>query len=261
MKLGGSVATDKARNRPVVNGEVVTSLARQIQSARRRKKFRLILVNGAGAFGHDNVRRYNINHGVSSKRDFAGMCKTAIDCAMENLEICDILWENNVLAYPVPASAITVQKDKRIVHQDTSVIEELFRQNQEMVPVLNGTFVVDSRLAGSVVSGDATIAHLAVELHAGKIFFGTDVDGVFTADPKKDRRAKRIPFIHSSNWKQVLSGVGESANLDVTMGMRGKLLRLEERVRGVPIVVFDATRPQQAFKALTGQPVGTRVKF
>ncbi|MFH0954602.1 MAG: isopentenyl phosphate kinase [Candidatus Micrarchaeota archaeon] len=259
LKLGGSVCTDKQNNRFKVNEQIVRLVAREIKSARKKKKFRLIVVNGAGPFGHTNVHEYGINNGVRFPKDFEGMCRTAIDCADLNLQIAKLFWKEGLLAYPVPASAITVQKNKKIVHQDTAVISELFRQNEQLIPVLNGTFVADNKIGGSVVSGDATIAHLAKKLHAKKVLFGTDVNGVYTRDPKKFSDAKQIHLISKKNWKTVLLGVGESAALDVSGGMKGKLGRLAEKTRGIPIVIFDATKKGNTFDALSGKKIGTLV--
>ncbi len=261
LKLGGSVATDKANNRPVVRGELIASAARQIRAARKKHAFRLLVVNGAGAFGHENVHRYRINEGVGTRKQFSGMCKTAIDCGAENQEICEILWENKVLAFPIPVQAITVLDNKRILHQDTRAIEELWKANSEIVPVLNGTFVPDIKLKGGVVSGDATIAHLARAFKAKRVLFGTDVDGVYTMDPRKHKGAQKYARIHAGNWQRALSGAGKSANRDVSGGMRGKLVQLGEKIRGIPIVVFDAQKPRQIEKALSGEPVGTLIKL
>lgn len=261
LKLGGSVCTDKQNNRFKVNEQIVRLVGREIKSARKKKDFRLIVVNGAGPFGHTNVHEYGINKGVRSPKDFEGMCRTAIDCADLNLQIAKLFWKEGLLAYPVPASAITVQKNKKIVFQDETVVRELFRQNRKIIPVLNGTFTVDSFLGGSVVSGDATIAHLAKKLQAKKVLFGTDVNGVFTSDPKKFLDAKQIPLISKKNWKKVLLGVGESAALDVSGGMKGKLARLAEKTRGIPIVIFDATKKGNTFDALNGKKTGTLIRL
>lgn len=259
IKIGGSVATDKKNNRFKVNERVVRLMAREIKKARQKKRFRLLIVNGAGAFGHSNVFNYKINNGVRTKKDFEGMCKTAIDCADLNLQVANLFWKEGLLAYPIPANAITVQKNKAIIHQDTTVIAELFKQNEQFIPILNGTFVVDQKIGGSVTSGDATIANLARKLKASKIFFGTDVNGVYTSDPKKNKNARHIARIDRKNFKKTLLGVGESASLDVTHGMRGKLLKLSQKIRKTPIVIFDATKPGQTLDALTGKKVGTSI--
>ena len=112
-----------------------------------------------------------------------------------------------------------------------------------------------------MVSGDATIAHLAKKLKAKKIFFGTDVNGVFSSDPKKNPGALHIPRITKKNWKQALFGVSGSASLDVTGGMKGKLAKLAEQTRGIPIVIFDAQKKGNTFNALAGKKTGTQVRL
>ncbi|MDD5163377.1 MAG: isopentenyl phosphate kinase [Candidatus ainarchaeum sp.] len=262
MKLGGSVCTNKAENQFRVNEGAVRNTAKEIARARKEKKFRLIMVNGAGPFGHTNVANYNINNGLKSAKDFEGFCKVAIDCNFLNQEVSRIFWEEGLLAYPLAASAITIQKNKKISSQGISVIEELFRQNQEIIPVLNGTMCPDIKLKGSVVSGDATIANIAKKLKAKKIFLGTDVAGVFTADPKKEKNAKRIELINKKNFDEIIEQAGESTAIDVTQGMKGKLLKIRQMSSGIETIVFDATKPENVFNALVGKEVeGTKIRL
>ncbi len=262
MKLGGSVATHKSKNQFKVNEKVIKSVARQIKSAQQKKKFRLVLVNGAGPFGHRNVHEYRINQGVKTKKEFEGFCKTVIECNFLNQKISELFWKEGLLAYPLPVSAITIQKNKKIRHQDYSVLQALFRQNNFIIPILNGTMCPDETMGASVVSGDATIAELAKQLKPKKIVLGTDVSGIFSADPKKDRNAKRVSFIGKKNWKNVLSLAEGSASMDVTGGMKGKLMKLRSEIGSAQAIIFDATQPQSTFKALMGQKQDcTRVQF
>lgn len=118
--------------------------------------------------------------------------------------------------------------------------------------------VLDTKLKGSVVSGDAIIPFLAKKLGAKKVLLGSDVAGIFTADPKKDAKAKRIPLIDKRNFKKVLKSVGESNSVDVTRGMKGKL----ENLRGLNAFIFDMTEQDSTRKALVGERVqGTAVKL
>jgi isopentenyl phosphate kinase len=118
--------------------------------------------------------------------------------------------------------------------------------------------VPDEKLNASVVSGDTIIAVLAKEFKAKKVLLGTDVAGIFTADPKKEKGAKRIPLIDRKNFDSVIEKVSGSKAIDVTGGMRGKL----EKLKGLNALVFDATKAGNVFKALAGKKVdGTEIRL
>lgn len=76
---------------------------------------------------------------------------------------------------------------------------------------------------------------------------GTNVSGVYSADPKKVKKAKRFDRI---SFDEVIS-----KNLKV-MDMTAFILARESNL---PIVVFDATRVGNIKKALKGEKIGTLV--
>jgi len=155
-----------------------------------KKKRSLILVHGAGPFGHTNVKEYGINNGVYSERQKEGLEKTIKDCNFLDSVVTGKMFSAGLPAIGFDANKIVVQENKKIIEFDTSGVKNALKQGK--VPVLFGQMVPDKKLNASVISGDAIIAFLAKKLKAKKIFLGTDVSGVFTADPKKDKKAKRI---------------------------------------------------------------------
>jgi uridylate kinase len=77
------------------------------------------------------------------------------------------------------------------------------------------------------------------------LFKGTSVDGVYTADPKKDASATRYD---SLNYMEVLS-----KDLRVMDASAVSLMR----ENGIPIVVFSIREPGGLRKVITGQGVHT----
>ncbi len=51
---------------------------------------------------------------------------------------------------------------------------------------------MDSEQGFAILSGDQLIVRLAIELDAERVIFGSDVDGIFTSNPKLDKNAKLI---------------------------------------------------------------------
>jgi uridylate kinase len=87
----------------------------------------------------------------------------------------------------------------------------------------------------------------AIEITADVILKGTRVDGIYTADPEKDKTAKKYSTI---TYQQCITG-----NLKV-MDMTAFTLCMENNL---PIIVFDMNKPGNLKKVVTGDQVGTLV--
>lgn len=259
LKIGGSVATNKAHNKFEANARLLVQVAGEIKKAMDQKDFDLIVVNGAGPFGHTNVTEYKIENGVESDTEFEGFSKTIMDCSQINLVVSYALARVKIRAYPLPTSAVVAQEGKKIKQFDIGNLERVLALR--MVPVMNGTMVPDTKLRGSVCSGDAIIAYLAKKLKASAVFMGTDVDGIMTADPKISKDAKLIERIDKNNFQEVMKNIDCASTVDVTGGMKGKVEKLREAFSGRRVVIFNAAKPGNVTTALTGGKVGTEILF
>ena len=94
---------------------------------------------------------------------------------------------------------------------------------------------------------DTAGALRAVEIGADAIMKATKVDGIYSADPKRDKTAARLPHI---TYREVLSrGLEVMDTTAISLCMDNKL----------PIVVFDLTRPGNIRRIVLGEPVGSIV--
>jgi uridylate kinase len=96
-------------------------------------------------------------------------------------------------------------------------------------------------------STDTTAALRASEIGAEAILKATKVDGIYTADPKKDPSATRYDKITYSEALAKRLQVMDSTAFTLCMDNR------------VPILVFDLMTPNNIRNAILGQPVGTLV--
>ena len=88
----------------------------------------------------------------------------------------------------------------------------------------------------------------AIELNADVLLKATKVDGVYTADPRKDPGAKRYASLTFGEAVEKQLGVMDLTAL--TMCMEHKL----------PLIVFDYKVPGNITRAVRGEPIGTLVK-
>ena len=94
---------------------------------------------------------------------------------------------------------------------------------------------------------DTAGALRAVEIGADAIVKATKVDGIYSADPKKDPQARRIDKV---TYIEVLNqGLGVMDTTAISLCMDNKL----------PIVVFDLMEPGNIRRALEGESIGTLV--
>jgi len=262
LKVGGSVCTRKAEGKFEANRELIAKIASEIKRAQQRTKFNLILVHGAGPFGHANVKNYGINDGIRTEKHVEGFIKTHLAMAELNSVFLQEFEKAGLKAITLDPTACIVQKSKKICKFDVKPIKLLFQMHLHIIPIMHGDMVVDTVLNGSVVSGDAIIPYLARKLNASRTLLGTDVAGVFEADPKSFPNAKRIPLITKKNFGQILASVTGSKAVDVTGGMKGKLEKLRSLFNGSSALIFDMTVPENTFKALCGDKVeGTEIRL
>jgi uridylate kinase len=94
---------------------------------------------------------------------------------------------------------------------------------------------------------DTAGALRAVEIGADAIMKATKVDGIYSADPARDRSATRLPRVtYIEVLNQRLEVMDTTA---ISLCMDNKL----------PIVVFDLTRPGNIARIVCGEPVGSIV--
>jgi uridylate kinase len=87
-----------------------------------------------------------------------------------------------------------------------------------------------------------------VEIQADVILKGTRVDGIYTADPEKDKTATR--------YDSITFAEAISKELKV-MDMTAFTLCQENNL---PIIVFDMNKPGNLMDVVSGKQVGTIVK-
>jgi isopentenyl phosphate kinase len=262
LKIGGGAITDKDNNRREARRSVIQRIAQEISRAHAQKTFRLVVVHGAGPFGHKLVNDYAIKDGVRREKDIEGFIRTHNSMQDLNKIVMDIFRQKRLLGFPLQPSAWIIQHQKQIVTCFPEVIQGLLALNPMIIPILYGDMVLDRSLGASVVSGDALIAKLVQLLAPDRVLMGTDVAGIFTADPKKHPDARLIPCVGLDNLQTVLESSKQASTIDVTGGMLGKLNELLQACQRTPGLIFDITEPEALYRALLGHAIrGTELRL
>ncbi|HII07566.1 MAG TPA: isopentenyl phosphate kinase family protein [Methanotrichaceae archaeon] len=243
LKIGGSVLTDKTRLESA-RMEEIERIATEIA----RHGSGLILVHGAGSFGHIHAKKYNLAERFSPE----GVLETHRSVVRLNDLVVESLRRAGSRPVPVHPLSCTLLRDGRIDAMETEPVIEMV--NNGLVPVLHGDVAMDRSIGAGIVSGDQLVSHLARTLKPEIVALGTAVDGViFRGEVLAEVRREALPKIGSE--------LGASAGVDVTGGMRGKLEELLDLAdQGVESQIFNAEKAGQIERILMGERVGTLVE-
>ena len=220
--------------------------AREISKAWKGGIRDLILVHGAGSFGHPLVVKYGLRGRITSAEQKLGVSITHESCGVLSSAFVWALHKQKVPAIAIPPAMMIVQKNQRICSFG-KIVHELL--GSEYLPVLYGDVVPDQELGFSVCSGDQLVSYLGKQ--ADSIALGTNVDGVL------DSEGKIINSITKKNFADVLRHLKPVAG-DVTGGMEGKLWELLDMKTHAHI--FNATVPGRIEDILKGEKtISTKV--
>jgi isopentenyl phosphate kinase len=215
VKVGGSALTDKA-GVEVLRTYELRETARQVASA-VGNGIRLIVVHGAGSFGHTQARRFGVKAGFFCEQSVGGgaalvgegvvaVAQGGADGAQQeagrsenpafgfadtrrsvtrlNHYVVEALINEGVAAVGVSPFP-TWKTDKGILVSDKAEeVAELLRLG--FVPVLHGDAVLDQTSGCTILSGDKVMERLADLLQPSIVGFITDVPGVYDRPPRKD---------------------------------------------------------------------------
>ncbi len=256
LKIGGSLITDKKSTEPSVNEEALRRICKEIGDAYRKMKpdTGLVVVHGAGSYGHQIVMKTGIDSGIKSEENLTDF---AITQKLQNELNCIVVGElikNNVPAFAFQCSSHAVMNAKNLEMMFSGAAEGLVSIG--MVPVAFGVPAYDMDQKCSILSGDKIAPFFAISFRAAKIIHATDVDGVFTADPKMSDNAKLIEIIDSSNFEEVKKCLSGSSAADVTGGMAGKISELADLSKlGIESVIINGSVPGRILSALLDEKV------
>jgi isopentenyl phosphate kinase len=260
LKLGGSVITRKDSLTPTLDSSNLQRIAEEISNSSYNK---LIIVHGAGSFGHPYAKEYAIGTEINSTEELSrkrqGFSKTQNSVKSLNGLVCQHLMEQEIPTVSIQPSSFIQTRNKRIVRADMDLITKYLELG--FVPVLYGDVVLDmdAKIKMAVLSGDQIIKYLAENLKPEKVVLGSDVDGIFNKDPKKNPDASLIKVVTSHHDLESTDG---TQTVDVTGGMGGKLSELLELAEiGIESEIINASHDNNIKRALNGEKgIGTLIR-
>ena len=252
LKLGGSAITDKDREcTPDI--PTIQSIADQL----RDYDLPLILIHGGGSYAHPFVAKSGLGKGLHDRTQLRSISETEFYLGQLTRIICASLLLRGKLPVPFhPMSLVTLDKGKvKRIMLDPIRKALQFR----LIPLLHGDLVFDESQGVGVLSGDRIASMIGQRLGASRVLLGSDVDGVYSRNPKSFPSATLIPEVTFENFRSVLKA-SRGPSGDATGGMGEKVRQaLQLAKNGCECYIFNLKEKNALRKILEGDRItGTR---
>ncbi len=253
LKIGGSILTNKDAVSEV-DTKSLKRIASEIKSSLDNSFKELIIVHGAGSFGHPPAKKYKIGEKFDESeypQKRIGFCETQNAVKKLNMYICEAFIDESLPVVAIPASSFMRATNKRITDGNLDSFKRYLEKG--FIPVIYGDVVLDDELEICVISGDQLIQYLAKNLNPDMVVLGTDVDGVYNKNPKTHDDAIFFDKFSSLDDLDTLEG---TTNVDVTGGMVGKIKELLYLADlGIESKIINAEVEDNVFKVLENEKV------
>ena len=126
-----------------------------------------------------------------------------------------------------------------------------------VLPIINEN---DTIATEEIVFGDndTLSAEVAVSVKADLLILLSDIDGLYTADPRKSSDARLIDEVHEIT-DEIMSLGGGAGSARGTGGMETKLKAAKIATdAGCDMIIANGAYPEKLYRIIDGLPVGTR---
>lgn len=212
-----------------INADVCENFASQIKEV-RSLGVEIALVVGAGNIFRGQVasKRFGLDRSVA---DYMGMLATVLN---------GLALQNALEQIDVPTRVMTAI--------GMEAVAEPYIRRKAMQHLDRGRVVIFVAGTGNpYFTTDTAAALRAQEIHADIILKATKVDGIYTADPKKDKTAKKFATLKYMDALHQNLKVMDSTAFSLCMDNK------------MPIIVFNLLKEGNIKKVVLGQKVGTIV--
>lgn len=127
----------------------------------------------------------------------------------------------------------------------------------DVLPIINENDTIATEEI-KVGDNDTLSAMVAVSVGAERLILLSDIDGLYTADPRKDPDAKLIPTVEALT-DEIMALAGDEGSALGTGGMKTKLHAAQLCVEaGCEMVIMNGEHPEALYDLFEGKQIGTR---
>lgn len=193
----------------------LSSLAKDIAALKQQSKDIIIVSSGAIALGRARLNLLGRNLSLAEKQACAAAGQSLLTRAYE-----DVLDSHNITTAQALLT-LNDTEDRRRWLNARSTLETLVTLGA--IPIINenDTVATDEIRYGD---NDRLAARAAQMLAADTLILLSDIDGLYSADPRKDNTAQHIPVI--SNITDDIMAMGGGVNAQASVGSGGMATKL-----------------------------------
>ncbi len=249
VKLGGSVITRK-REAERLRPKVLSRLAQELAHATGP---RLIVLHGAGSFGHPGAKRFGLARaplpGERPESRARGAAIVASEVRKLHLAVLRSLVQAGASAVSVPIATHARNRRGELFSLEESPFADALERGG--VPVSFGDVVPDEEWGSSILSADTIAVALASRLRADRVVFVSDVEGVLGGPP--GRRRSVVPEVTD----ELAASLAPTPRAhDVTGGIRGKVEAMRAIARaGTDAGLISGLTDGALLRAIRGEAV------
>jgi len=213
-----------------IDAEMCASLAEQIKEVRSLGVQIALVVGGGNIFrGQVESKKFGLDRSVA---DYMGMLATVLN---------GMALQNALEQIKVPTRVMTAL-------QMQSIAEPYIRRRALRHLEKNRVVIFVAGTGNPYFTTDTAAALRAKEIDAEVILKATKVDGVYSADPMTDKRAKRYDSMKFIDVLKEDLRVMDATAISLCMD------------NDLPIVVFDLLKKGNIKKVVLGEKIGTLVR-
>jgi uridylate kinase len=227
LKLSGE-ALREVGSQDNISPEIVERIAKEISTAHKAGVEIAIVVGGGNFWRGASASARGMDRATA---DYVGMMATVMNA---------LAVQSAIEAEGVPCIVQSAIEMK-------NVAEPFIRRKARRQLGQNYVVIFAAGTGSPFFSTDTTAALRANEMSADAILKATMVDGVYTADPKKDPSAVRYETVDFETCINDHLAVMDTTAFSLCMD------------NNVPIMVFDLNIPGNITKAILGEKIGTIV--
>lgn len=212
-----------------IDAEMCASLAHQIKEIRSLGVQVALVVGGGNIFrGQVESKKFGLDRSVA---DYMGMLATVLN---------GMALQNALEQLSVPTRVMTALQMSAIAEPYIRRRALRHLEKERVVIFVAGT-------GNPYFTTDTAAALRAKEMDADVILKATKVDGVYSADPVKNKSAKKFKEIRFIDALKKGLKVMDATAISLCMD------------NDLPIIVFDLLKEGNIKKVILGEPIGTKV--
>jgi uridylate kinase len=226
VKIGGSLLYD---NKDQINEKLISKYAKTIKNVFVKENQKCVVIVGGGKLARKFIEASRTLGANEAFNDVLG-----IDVSKLNAKL--LISALGSSAYPTPP--------------------ETYQEFQKLVQTTNKIIVCGGFQPGQ--STNAVAAIIAETISAKKLVNLTNVDGVFSQDPKKNPDAKLVYEMSITDFKSLIMQESSKAGYYPLFDMTA--LQIIERSK-IPIQFVNGFDPDNLKKAISDEKIGTKITF